>query len=161
MQKIAPNVYVDNDMNKTKQQRLIKIIPEAIKKELIAHKWSHAELYKRVGGFFNWRKIPRWFDEGLAVLVSHESRNDKRAWKKIIDNNISYPSPYELTTLKQWNQATHKYNKSIKMNDIVVTYTTAGQEVENRYKKAGEKGLKKLIDEVKNGTSFEVAYRKI
>ena len=208
MQKIAPNVYVDSDMNKTEQRRLIKIIPEAkkyvadiwgqldsqptiyacstkkcakslgigarahqilnhlvlspkaITKELIAHEWSHAELYKRVGGFFGWRKVPRWFDEGLAVLVSHEPRHDKRAWKKIIDNHISYPSLDELITLKQWNQATHKYNKSIKTNDIVVTYATAGHEVENWYKKVGKKGLNELMDEVKNGTSFEVAYRK-
>ena len=208
MQKIAPNVYVNIDMNKTEQQKLVKLIPEAkkyvtavwgkikskptiyacstkecvkslgigarayqfnnhlvlspkaITKELIAHEWSHAELYKRVGGFFNWRKIPSWFDEGLAVFVSHEPRHDKIAWKRIIDNNISYPSLDELITLKQWNQATHKYNKNIKMSDIVVTYATAGHEVENWYKKVGAKGLKELINEVKNGTSFEIAYQK-
>ena len=104
--------------------------PKAMTKELIAHEWSHAELYKRIGGFWTWRKIPSWFDEGLAVLVSHEPRHDERAWKKIIDNNISYPSLSELVTLKQWNEATHKYNKNINMNDIVVTYAVAGHEVE-------------------------------
>jgi len=208
MQKIAPNVYVDKDMNKIEQQRLIKIIPKAkkyatdvwgklesqpaiyacstkecakslgigarayqfnnhlvlspkaISKELIAHEWSHAELYKRVGGFFGWRKIPSWFDEGLAVFVSHEPRHDKRAWKKIKDNNMSHPSLSELLTTKQWNQATHKYNKNIDMNDIVVTYATAGHEVEKWYKRVELNGLNELIKKVKNGTSFEVAYKQ-
>lgn len=134
--------------------------PKAISKELIAHEWSHAELYKRIGGFFGWRNIPSWFDEGLAVFVSHEPRHDKRAWKKIKDNNIFYPSLDELVTLKQWNQTTHKYNKNINMNDMVVTYAVAGHEVEKWYKKVGLKGLKELIEKVKNGTSFEVAYKQ-
>jgi len=208
LQEIAPNIYVDKNMDKIQQKKLLKLIPEAkkyvtdiwgnvkskptiyacsskecakslgigarayqfnnhlvlspkaISKELIAHEWSHAELYKRVDGFFNWRKIPSWFDEGLAVFVSHEPRHDKKAWKKIKDNNISYPSLNELVTLKQWNKATHKYNKNIKMNDIVVTYARAGHEVEEWYKKVGLKGLNELIEKVKEGTSFEVAYKQ-
>jgi len=208
LKKIAPEVYVDKDMNVTQQKNLLKLIPEAkkyvlniwgsvtskptiyacstnacakslgigarayqfnnhlvlspkaISKELIAHEWSHAELYKRVGGLFNWKKIPSWFDEGFAVYVSHEPRHDKRAWEKIIDNNISYPSLNELVSLKQWNKATHQYNKNIPNNDIVVTYATACHEVEEWYKKVGLKGLNELIKKIKNGTSFEVAYQQ-
>ena len=121
---------------------------------------SHAELYERIDSFMTWRKVPRWFDEGLAVLVSHEPRHDKRAWKKIVDNNISYPLLNELITLKQWNQATHKYNQNININNIVVTYATAGHEVSQWYQKVGIQGLNKLIKEVKKGNSFEVSYRR-
>lgn len=208
MQEIAPNVYVDKNMNKVQQKKLLKLIPKAkkyvakvwgnitshptiyacsskecakslgigarayqfnnhlvlspkaISKELIAHEWSHSELYKRVGGFFGWRKIPSWFDEGLAVFVSHEPRHDNRAWKKIKDNNIFYPSLNELISLRQWNQATHKYNKNIQMNDIVVTYATAGHEVKKWYKRVGLNGLNELIKKIKNGVSFEIAYKK-
>jgi hypothetical protein len=138
----------------------IVLSPKAISRELIAHEWSHAELYKKVGGFFNWRKIPSWFDEGLAVFVSHEHRHDERAWKKIVDNNISYPSLNELITLKQWIDATYKYNENINKDDIVVTYAVAGHEIGKWYKQVGKEGLKELIDKIKNGTSFEVAYRK-
>jgi len=208
MQEIAPDVYVDKDMNQTEQQRLMKIIPEAkkyttdiwgelqsqpaiyacstkkcskalgigarahqilnhlvlspkgITKELIAHEWSHAELYKRVGGFLNWRKIPSWFDEGVAVLVSHEPRHDERAWKKIQDENLSYPPLNALTTSKQWNQATKKYNENIDKNDIVITYAVAGHEVSLWYKKVGTKGLNALIQKVKNASAFEDVYNK-
>ena len=138
----------------------IILSPKAISKELIAHEWSHAELYKKVGGFFNWKKIPSWFDEGLAVSVSHEPRHDERAWKKIVDNNISYPSLNELVTLKQWIEATYKYNENINKDDIVVTYAVAGHEIEKWYKRVGREGLEELIDKVKNGTSFEVAYQR-
>lgn len=208
MQKIAPNVYVDKDMDKAQQKKLIKLTseakkyvtdvwgklasqptiyacstrecakalgigarahhilnylvlsPRALSKEIIAHEWSHAELYKRIGGFFSWRKVPRWFDEGLSVFVSHEPRHDKRAWKKIKDNNISYPPLDKLVTLKQWNQETHKYNKNIDMDYIVVTYATAGHEIEKWYQKVGLNGLEKLIEKINNGTPFEIAYRQ-
>ncbi len=209
MQEIAPNVYVDNDMNKTEQQRVVKIIPEAKKyvidvwgklesqptiyacstsecskslgigarahqilnhlvlsprgltKELISHEWSHAELYKRVDGFFKWRKIPSWFDEGVAVLVSHEPRHDERAWEKIKNDNLPYPSLDELTTLKQWNQATRKYNKNIDSNNIVVAYAVAGHEVSQWYKKVGITGLNELIQKIKNGSLFEIVYLRL
>lgn len=46
------------------------------------------------------------------------------------------------------------------MNDIVVTYARAGHEVEEWYKKVGLKGLNELIEKVKEGTSFEVAYKQ-
>lgn len=207
MQMIAPNVYVDKNMNKTEQQRLLKIIPEAklyvknvwgklesqptiyacstqecanslgvgsrahqilnhlvlspkaLSKEIISHEWSHAELYKRVGGFFRWRKIPSWFDEGLAVLVSHESRHDERAWQKIQDEKLPYPALSELITSKQWSEATRKYNQNISLDDIVITYATAGHEVSRWYQKAGQKGLSALMEKIKNGSSFEAVYK--
>ena len=46
------------------------------------------------------------------------------------------------------------------MNDIVVTYAVAGHEVEKWYTQVGEKGLNMLIEKIKNGTSFEVAYQR-
>ena len=138
----------------------IALSPKALTKEIISHEWSHSELYKKVDGYFNWTEIPIWFDEGVAVLVGHDPRNDKRAWEKIQNENLQYPSIDELITLKQWNQSTKKYNKNIDMNDIVVTYAVAGHEINQWYKKVGTKGLNELIQKVKNGSSFKDAYEK-
>jgi hypothetical protein len=208
MKEIAPDVYVNIDMNTTQQQKLliqisqakqfvkdiwgeviskpiiyacstnectkslgigasahqvlnhIVLSPKALKKELISHEWSHAELYKRVEGFWNWKKIPTWFDEGVAVLVSHEIRHDERAWEKIINRNIKHPSTHELITMKQWHQATKKYNKDIDGNEIVVSYATAGHIVKKWYDKVGSNGLIYLINEVKNSASFDKIYNK-
>src|SRR5215218_3113894 len=50
----------------------IVISNQGIDLDIIAHEISHAEFYQRIG-FYNWSfKIPRWFDEGLAM------QNDKR-----------------------------------------------------------------------------------
>ncbi len=208
MNKIAPDIYVNSDMNTTQQKELLTQIPKAKKyveniwgkveskpiiyacstkecakslgigarayqiynhivlspkaltKELISHEWSHSELYKKVDGYFNWTKVPMWFDEGVAVIVSHEPRHDEKVWKKIQNENIPYPSTNELITIHQWINATYKYQKDLDSNKIVVTYTTAGHIVNQWYKKVGEKGLNKLIEEIKKGNSFDKAYIK-
>lgn len=208
MEEIAPDIYVNIDMNTTQQQKLLTQIPQAkqyvkdvwgevvskpiiyacstsecakslgiganahqvlnhivlspkaLNKELISHEWSHAELYKRVGGFWNWKEIPTWFDEGLAVLVSCEPRHDERAWTKIKNRNLKYPSTNELITMKQWHQATKKYNKNIDSSEIVVSYATAGHIVKEWYDEVGSNGLTYLINEVKNGASFDKIYNK-
>lgn len=139
----------------------IALSPKALNVALISHEWSHAELYKRVGGFLNWRKIPAWFDEGLAVVASkNEPRHDKRAWQKIQDENIPYPSIDELITTHQWNNATHKYQKGLNNDEIIVTYAVAGNIVREWYKKVGNDGLNKLFEDIKNGSSFDEAYKK-
>ena len=141
----------------------IVLSPKALTKEMISHEWSHSELYKRADCFFNWKKIPSWFDEGVAVLVSHEPSHDKRAWKQIQTQNLSHPSTnelYKIVTTRQWTEAFHKYNKNLNKDIIVVIYATAGHEVSNWYKNAKSKGLANLIEEVKNGNSFDEIYKK-
>jgi len=139
----------------------IALSPKALSVALISHEWSHAELYKRVGGFFNWRKIPAWFDEGLAVVVSkNEPRHNKRSWQKIQDEHIPYPSIDELVTTHQWIDATHKYQEGLNNDEIVVTYAVAGNIVSEWYKKVGTKGLNELFEDIKNGSSFDEAYKK-
>lgn len=39
LQKIAPNIYVDKDMNETQQKKLLKLIPEA--KKYVATVWGN------------------------------------------------------------------------------------------------------------------------
>lgn len=210
MIKIAPNIYVDKDMNLTQQKNLLKqskkakkyvaliyhdvkstpiiyacstkkcakslgigarrayqmhnhivLSPKALNVLLIAHESSHAELYKRVDGFFNWLKIPAWFDEGLAVVVSRdEPRHNEIAWQRIQNENIPYPKINELISTHQWNTATHKYNKNLDGNKIVVTYAFAGHVVKEWYKKVGANGLLEFFKDIRNGSSFDEGYKK-
>ncbi len=136
----------------------IVLSPRALTKELISHEWSHAELYERVGGFFNSREIPSWFDEGVAVIVSHEPRHDERAWKKIEEQAIHYPDINELISSHDWSGATKKYQQDINGSELVVTYATAGHIVQQWYEQAGEKGLIDLIKSVRQGDGFDDAY---
>lgn len=138
----------------------IVLSQKAFTKELISHEWFHAEFYKRVDGFWGWKGIPTWFDKGVAVLVSHESRHDERAWRKIKNRNLKHPSISELITMEQWHQATKKYNENINGREIVVSYATAGHIVKEWYENVGSEGLIYLIKEIKKGKSFDTIYNK-
>ena len=206
MKKIAPYIYVNEEMTEVDQKLLIKKIPvaknyvadvwgniaskpiiyacsttkcfkklgggarahqiinhlvlspRALTAELISHEWSHAELYKRVGGILNWRKIPSWFDEGLSVLVSHEPRHNAKAWNIVVSKKLPHPKKEELISLNDWNKSVKKYQNNVDPNEIVVTYATAGHIVEEWYRKAGKEGLLSLIKGVKNGKEFNQLY---
>ncbi|MCP3932819.1 MAG: hypothetical protein GY705_27415 [Bacteroidetes bacterium] len=96
--------------------RYIILRPEGFTKYLISHEISHSEVVERAGGFFNWRKIPQWFDEGLAVVVGPDPRHNESAWEKIILENLPHPSQEELMkihSIKAWNKATHEYNEKL------------------------------------------------
>lgn len=49
--------------------------PQGGNSVIAAHELSHVELHKRLGRLKTMRRdIPQWFDEGVAVLVSHDPR---------------------------------------------------------------------------------------
>lgn len=144
--------------------KYIILQPKAFTKFLISHETSHTEVVKRAGGFSNWKKIPQWFDEGLAVVVGPDPRHNDIAWKRINAENLPHPSQEELMnihSIKAWNKATRKYNKNIDYDEIVVTYATAGHYVGEWYDKVGRNGLFKLFERLKNGYSFEKAYQEL
>ena len=47
----------------------ILLSPRGLTWHFIAHEWSHAEMLTRLG-FFAWRRMPQWFDDGVAVAIS-------------------------------------------------------------------------------------------
>jgi hypothetical protein len=59
----------------------IRLAGTGLTAPLVAHEWSHAELYRRVGGWWNALRIPRWFDEGVAVIVANEHRHLDANWR--------------------------------------------------------------------------------
>jgi hypothetical protein len=137
--------------------------PKAFTKFIISHETSHAEVVKRSGGFLKWKKIPQWFDEGLAVVVGPDPRHNTIAWEKIVKEQLPHPSKKELMSIhsiREWNKATGKYNENLDYDSIVVTYATAGHYVGEWYSKAGKNGLLQLFERIKNGYSFEKSYKE-
>ncbi|TQM89744.1 hypothetical protein [Roseinatronobacter monicus] len=52
------------------------VYPDGATPTILAHELAHAELHERVGSnrrFFS-QAVPTWFDEGLAVYISHDTR---------------------------------------------------------------------------------------
>jgi len=137
--------------------------PKAFTKFIISHEISHSEVVKRCGSVLKWKKIPQWFDEGLAVVVGPDPRHNNKAWGKILREQLPHPSKEELMNIhsvKTWNKLTKKYNKSLDYDDIVVIYATAGHYVSEWYSKVGKNGLLKLFEKINNGCSFEKAYEE-
>ncbi|MDQ7059158.1 MAG: hypothetical protein Q9N62_12390 [Ghiorsea sp.] len=66
--------------------------PRALDPEMIAHEWSHNELYQRLDSFFAWRNIPQWFDDGIAVYVSGYEVHGDSEWAKIKRVALNPPS---------------------------------------------------------------------
>lgn len=133
--------------------------PRALNSAMVSHEWSHTELYPRVGGLWAWRRIPNWFDEGVAVMVSEDPRHGEQVWSTIINEGIVPPPPDELSSHRKWIQAVKKFrDPDINPNNLAVVYTTAGHAVREWYDKAGRDGLLELVQQVKEGSSFEDVY---
>ena len=127
---------------------------------LVAHEWTHAEIYSRAGGWWNASRIPRWFDEGVAVVVANEPRHSEENWQLIQNRGLAVPSLDELQTFKEWGIAVRKYGEtdSESPDNLRVVYTRAGHEVRQFLKCTGPQGILAVLDAVRAGLSFDQAY---
>jgi len=138
----------------------IRLSAEGLSSPLIAHEWSHAELYRRAGGWWSARNVPRWFDEGVAVVVANEPRHSEDNWREIQNRGLPIPKLDELTSFSDWGAAMGRYGET--EGDVPgnfhVVYTTAGHEVRTFLSCAGPAGLNALLDALHAGAAFEKAY---
>lgn len=126
----------------------VVISNEGVDLDIIAHEISHAEFYERIG-FYNWSfKIPRWFDEGLAMQNDNRSYYSEDTLKVRSDNFKNLPDVKKLTSGKQ-------FNEEGSLEQIMLNYMAAKHEVKNWYTK--EK-LNNLIKDINGGKTFEEAY---
>jgi len=126
----------------------IVISNEGIDLDIIAHEISHAEFYERIG-FYNWSfKIPRWFDEGLAMQNDSRTYYSEDTLKLKSHNYKNLPDVKKLQSGKQFNEEGSR-------EQIMLNFMTAKHEVKNWYTK--EK-LDKLIKDINSGKTFEEAF---
>ena len=148
----------------------ILLSPRALNWHFLAHEWSHAEMSTRLT-FFAWRRMPQWFDEGLAVAISEAPEHSESHWQFLVTNNLPRPSKEELQTLKslkQWLDAIHKYeeDKNIERKakgeqEFRPVYSAAGHELRPWLAKVGSVGLLALLDRMNEGADFESAYQSV
>lgn len=128
---------------------------------MIAHEWSHAEFSTRVGDNFTANEIPRWFDEGLAVLVSNEPTHSEEIWQALKEEGRASPALNELESREKWLAAEKKYGATATNKEqYKIVYATAGHEVRSWYRKAGKAGLTQLIEAIRQGRPFTQAYQE-
>jgi hypothetical protein len=130
---------------------------------LIAHEWSHAEVYARVGGWWTARRIPRWFDEGLATVVADEAQHSPANWAEIGRRGFATPPMSDLLTFAQWGQALQRYGETRPddPDNLRIVYSAAAAEVRPWLACAGPGGVLKLLDALREGADFDATYASI
>ncbi|WP_440087331.1 hypothetical protein [Streptosporangium sp. LJ11] len=79
--------------------RTVMLSPRGIDPVIASHEMSHVELHARLGS----RRVPQWFDEGLAVLVSGDPRYlapETARDRCLVDSKEALPE-----TLEDWLRA--------------------------------------------------------
>jgi len=135
----------------------ILISPYGTRPAIVSHELSHVELATRLGGQPEiLDKIPQWFDEGTAVMVSQAHEFSDEAWLKACDNGESAPKLSEIESVDGWNHVTGTNGVNMQRS-----YGTARREVVRWYAKAGRKGLEQLLQALKERENFHEVYRNI
>ena len=139
--------------------------PRGLSEFTLAHEWWHTELHYRIG-YFNRRRVPAWFDEGMAVWVSDDPRFDESVYQRILAAGINPPELSELETRSQFTAAIGRYGdhlRAVEANSdaMTVVYPTAAHEVRRWMKGAGLPGLHALIAGLARGEEFTRLYAEL
>jgi hypothetical protein len=128
----------------------------------VLHEWTHAELDARLPRAVV-RRLPRWFDEGLARVVSDDPRYSEENWRRIGSRGVETPHLNELDSFQQWDEAMRRYHHERSDTTSVrgVVGTVAAHEVRGWLARAGRNGLPRLIEALNAGEAFGPAYRRL
>ena len=126
---------------------VIVLSADAIDPDIIAHEFSHAEFYHRIGFYDRTFKIPTWFDEGLAMQNDYRDYYSDDTLKVKSGNFKNLPDIKNFKSAGQFLAGSHE--------QIMLNYMTAKHEVKNWYTK--EK-LNQFIKDINSGKTFKEAY---
>ena len=128
---------------------VIVLSSDAMNVDIIAHEFSHAELYERIGFYKFNNKIPSWFKHGLAM------QNDYRDYYS--DDTLQSKSNNfrNLPDIKTYASDEQFYAGS--PGQIMLNYMTAKHEIKKWYTKAK---LDKFIKDLNSGKTFEKAFEQ-
>ncbi len=150
-------------------QRIL-LSPRGLNWHFLAHEWSHAEMSTRLT-LFAWKRMPQWFDEGLAVVISEAPEHSEDHWQFLISTNIRRPTPEELLTyqsLQQWLAAVHRFGDDKNFErftqgqpTLSPVYAAAGHEVRPWLAQVGKDGLQTFIARLNEGAEFELVYQPV
>lgn len=150
-------------------QRIL-LSPRGLNWHFMAHEWSHAEMSTRLT-LFAWKRMPSWFDEGLAVTISEAPEHSENHWQFLITANINRPTRDELLTyqsLQQWLTAVHRFGDDKNFERVAQgqptlspVYAAAGHEVRPWLTQAGKNGLQTFIARLNEGAAFDLIYQTV
>ena len=124
----------------------IVLSSEGLDQDIIAHEMSHAALFQQIGFFNRLRKIPAWFDEGLAMQNDYRDYYSEDTFRVRSNNFTNVPG------IKNLNGAQFAQGSP---EAVMLHYMAAKHIVQLWYSK--EK-LGRFIHDVNAGKSFDEAF---
>lgn len=119
--------------------------------DILAHEITHAELHTRLSRSAL-KRIPTWFDEGLATQNDYREMYSEEQWVSQTDNGNKAVAPEDMDTPQEF-YAGEKEDRRFR-------YLNAKHEVSVWMKAHGQQGLLELIDKLNDGTDFNTAYEE-
>ena len=133
------------------KKNYISVSDEYINIDIIAHEFTHAELHTRLN-MKALKKIPTWFDEGLATQNDYREQYGLDAWIEQTDNGKNALPLEDMDTGFEFYAGT--------ADDRRFRYLNAKHEVSVWMDTHQQKGLLELFDKLNNGEDFDTAYFK-
>ena len=125
----------------------IVISRDGIDLDIISHEIVHTKLFETIGLFNRIRKIPCWFDEGLAMQLDFRSYYSTDSLRVKSNNFKNLPNVVQMNSYAEFGSGNHK--------EVMLNYSTAKYQVGKWYTR--EK-LIRFIKKINNGNSFAEAY---
>lgn len=117
--------------------------------DILAHELTHAELHTRLTAKAL-KKIPVWFDEGLATQNDYREQYGSAAWMEQTENGKHTIAPEDMDTPSEFNAGTKE--------DRRFRYLNAKHEVREWMDIHQQQGLLELLDQLNSGAAFASAY---
>ena len=127
----------------------ISISTEYLNVDVLAHELTHAELKERLSNKAL-RKIPTWFDEGIALQNDYREHYGPAAWAEQIDIGKNIVAHEDMDTSAEFYSGTKE--------DRRFRYLNAKHDVAEWLEKHGLQGFMNLIDRMNDGEDFSAAY---
>ena len=131
------------------KKHYISVSDEYFNVDILAHELTHAELHTRLSESAQ-KKIPTWFDEGIALQNDYREQYSFETWVKQTDNGS------HTVALEDMDEASEFYAGTVE--DRRFRYLNAKHEVDGWMETHKRQGLMELIDKLNNGEAFLIAY---
>ena len=127
----------------------ISVSTEYLNVDVLAHELTHAELKERLSEKAL-RKIPTWFDEGIALQNDYREQYEPAAWAEQTNNGKNIAAHEDMDTAAEFYSGTKE--------DRRFRYLNAKHDVAEWLKTHGLQGFMDLIDRLNSGEDFDAAY---
>ena len=127
----------------------VSVSTEYLTVDVLAHELTHAELYERLSGKA-FRRVPTWFNEGIALQNDYREQYGPEAWAEQTDNGKNIVAHEDMDTAAEFYSGTKE--------DRRFRYLNAKHDIAEWLEKHGLQGFMALIDSLNGGEDFSAAY---